>query len=332
MKNIILVLLLLISSSTADAQFKFSAKLRTIQPVEITLKNLNGEIIFSGVLKSGEVFEYNSPSFVKDYYSLFLGKTEIKVLLSNSHVVLKGFYTENSSASTNIKIEGTPDNDLLKEAIYLFKNTDRVVGWNWDVVKGKYEPIVLAALIFENQDFFRLKSSVLNEFMNDCSGDTSLRGSILISYIDKMHKNTTHFVEGNNIKNFSLPAINGELISLNQFKGKYILLDFWASWCGPCVKGVEILKPIYNDVNKEKIEFISVSLDDNKDKWKQAMEKLKIPWISLWDSSGFKKTAFKEELGFDQIPFMLIISPDGKIVSRKIGIESVKNEVNKYIK
>ena len=62
------------------------------------------------------------------------------------------------------------------------------------------------------------------------------------------------------------------------------------------------------------------------------MEKLKIPWISLWDSSGFKKTAFKEELGFDQIPFMLIISPDGKIVSRKIGIESVKNEVNKYIK
>lgn len=332
MKKIIFILLLLISSSTADAQFKFSAKLRTMNPVEITLKNLNGDIIFSGMLKSGQVFDYSSPEFVKDYYRLFLDKYEMKILLDKSHVVLKGFFTGDTANPANIQIEGVQYNDLLKEAAYLFKNADRVVGWNWDVVKGKFEPIVLAAIIFENQDFFRLKSSLLSDFMDSCSKDTTLSGSILIDYIDKMHKDTKHFVEGNNIKNFTLPNIDGDIISLNHFKGKYILLDFWASWCGPCIKGMEILKPLYNEVNKEKIEFISVSLDDNKDKWKQAMGKIEIPWISLLDTLGFKKTAFKEELGFDQIPFMLLISPDGKIVSRKIGVENIKNEVNKYIK
>ncbi len=332
MKRLIIFLLLFLSCGIAQAQFKFTAKIRILKPVEISLQDLNGNTIFSGTLKPGQPFEFTSPTFVKDYYKLNLGDFEMNILLDDSPVILKGFLADGTKNTTNIVVEGTPQNELLKEADYLFKNSDRKIGWSWDAVNGKYEPVVLAALIYDNYDFFRLRHPALKELIEQSAGDKDLQQSLLVTFIYDMLKKTEHFVEGNYVKDFSLQDKEGNIFNLSHFKGKYVLLDFWASWCGGCISEMHTLKPIYNEIKRDNLEFISISLDDNKEKWITALKKIDIPWLSLWDSDGFKKSTFKDQFGFNQIPFIALISPEGRILSRKIRGEEVKNEILKHIK
>ncbi|MBE7169447.1 MAG: AhpC/TSA family protein [Williamsia sp.] len=129
---------------------------------------------------------------------------------------------------------------------------------------------------------------------------------------------------GSMAKNFSTTTIDGKPLQLADFRGKWVLVDFWASWCVPCRKGNPHLKELYTQYKDKGFEVIGVS-DDDRDHaaWKQAVEKDGLPWkhvlrgLKYDPAKGFdRSTDISELYGIHTLPTQLLIDPTGKIVAR----------------
>lgn len=118
--------------------------------------------------------------------------------------------------------------------------------------------------------------------------------------------------KGETAPDFTLNDMEGKPVSLSDYSGKWIILDFWGSWCAPCLKGMPELKEIY-ETYSGKLEIIGVDCNDTKEAWRDAVSRLQLPWIQLFQSesdsvaSAYAVTAY---------PTKVIIDPEGKI--RKI--------------
>lgn len=107
---------------------------------------------------------------------------------------------------------------------------------------------------------------------------------------------------------------NGKTHKLSQYagKGKWVLLDFWASWCGPCQEEMPNVIDAYNKYHSKGFEIVGISLDEDKDEWLGAVEGWGMPWIQLSDLNGWKCKA-AQKYGIDGIPTSFLIGPDGVI-------------------
>jgi len=130
---------------------------------------------------------------------------------------------------------------------------------------------------------------------------------------------------GSIAKGFTTTDINGNKISLSDFKGKYVLLDFWASWCVPCRAGNPHLKELYAKYHDKGIEFIGVSDDDSKpEAWHKAVEKDGLPWRHVLRGFDMDKLMKNEpnpndisaKYGISSLPTKILIDRSGKIIGR----------------
>ncbi|MBQ7483679.1 MAG: TlpA family protein disulfide reductase, partial [Bacteroidaceae bacterium] len=121
--------------------------------------------------------------------------------------------------------------------------------------------------------------------------------------------------EGDVAPDFTLKSINGKNISLSSLRGKYVMLDFWGSWCGWCIKGIPDMKACYAK-HKDKLEILGIDCNDPVDRWKNAVAKHQLPWLNVRADEGsdiFTKYAIQ---GF---PTKIILSPEGKVVKAFVG-------------
>ncbi|MFI5131562.1 MAG: redoxin domain-containing protein [Chitinophagales bacterium] len=130
---------------------------------------------------------------------------------------------------------------------------------------------------------------------------------------------------GSLAKDFSAIDINGNKLTLSGFKGRYVLLDFWASWCVPCRKGNPHLKELYAKYKDKGIEFIGVSDDDRTpDAWKKAVEKDGLPWRHVLRGFDMDKrlkglaneSEIHDRFGIYSLPTKILIDPAGMIIGR----------------
>ncbi len=132
---------------------------------------------------------------------------------------------------------------------------------------------------------------------------------------------------------FTSKTPDGKEVSLNQFiKGKkLVLIDFWASWCGPCrIENPNVVK-LYNDFNGKGLDIIGVSLDKDKDKWVQAIEKDNLKWqqvsnLQYWDD------VIAKSYGVQAIPANYLIDEDGTILAKNLYGEELHNKVAELLK
>jgi peroxiredoxin len=118
----------------------------------------------------------------------------------------------------------------------------------------------------------------------------------------------------------------GEDISLASFKGKYVLIDFWASWCGPCrAENPNVVKS-YNKYKDKGFVILGVSLDQDSTKWKAAIEKDSLLWTQVSDLKGWQN-AVAVQYGIQAIPANFLLGPDGVIIAKDLRAEALEKKL-----
>lgn len=128
---------------------------------------------------------------------------------------------------------------------------------------------------------------------------------------DGLKKEKQSVLIGKKAKDFKLKDIQGKEISLSSFRGKYILLDFWGSWCLPCLKALPKLKEFY-EKNKNKVVVIGIGCHENEKRWRKAVEKNRLTWHNALAPKDHK---ILEDYLITNYPTQIFISPDGHILN-----------------
>ena len=124
-------------------------------------------------------------------------------------------------------------------------------------------------------------------------------------------------IEGKQAPDFSLKDKNGSIVTLSALKGKYIVLDFWGSWCGWCIKEFPSLKTYYEN-HKTEIEFVGIACNDNAEAWQNAIEKNQLTWTQLFNSDDNDVSIL---YGVKAFPTKIILDKDLKIIKRFVGTD-----------
>ena len=130
---------------------------------------------------------------------------------------------------------------------------------------------------------------------------------------------------------FSIKGMDGEDIELKNFAGKYILLDFWASWCGPCRNEMPNVVKLYKECKGKNFEIIGISLDQKPEPWKKAVKDLKMTWPQACDFQvWYGPVARKYNLS--AVPYTVLINPEGRIEALNLRGEELINTIKTLLK
>ncbi|WP_164126348.1 TlpA disulfide reductase family protein [Sphingobacterium luzhongxinii] len=124
--------------------------------------------------------------------------------------------------------------------------------------------------------------------------------------------------EGALVEDFTLQNEKGQQLSFSSLKGNYVLLDFWASWCGPCIEEFKTLKEVYAKYKgKVPFEILSISTDKSEAAWKNALKNQELPWVQMHDITGDGAIAVSR-FAVTALPTTFLIDPQGKIVAKNL--------------
>lgn len=111
---------------------------------------------------------------------------------------------------------------------------------------------------------------------------------------------------------FAIPDIDGNIHTMEDYRGKFVLLDFWAGWCQPCLEEFPHMRDIYNRYSRDELEIVAISNEVDSLVWVQDIKRFKNPWVQLYSGDGFDEKTFTAYKG-GGIPFYILVDPDGKI-------------------
>lgn len=134
---------------------------------------------------------------------------------------------------------------------------------------------------------------------------------------------------GKEAPDFSMPDITGKEVKLSSFRGKYVLVDFWASWCAPCRQENPNLVKAYQQFKDKNFTVLGVSLDrpGQKDKWIKAINDDKLAWTNISDLQ-FWNSPVVALYGFDGIPFNVLVDPQGKVIGQALRGPMLEQKLN----
>jgi thiol-disulfide isomerase/thioredoxin len=274
--------------------------------------------------------------------SFFIEPSEMNVVLPLNKfgdATFKGSKTQNEYAALQTKKQKIQERwkvvmDTLS-AVNKRSNVQFQELKNWVLQPYQAEMKDLDYAFFASHPQSPVTAYMLRFYVSSLSLDT------LQAYYDKLGKKLQQTNDGKDLaneiqklrggspgsmaKNFTATDINGKELSLGDFKGKYVLLDFWASWCVPCRAGNPHLKELYSRYKEKGIEFIGVSDDDrNHDAWHKAVEKDGLPWRHVLRGLDMEKRMnnepnekdISEKFGIHTLPTKILIDRSGKIIGR----------------
>ena len=332
MKLLISILFTLLTLSVS-AQFSLKGKLRTLRPLTIKVTDLAGNTIVECAVENAKEFKTSPVHIKKDLYNIHFGNYTEKMILSDSPLRLKGFLNENRPEESSIEFEGI---DLYLEYLDImdkFKTAGsrREVLQNFVNHDSTVDPVVRASLMYMNKIFFDLDYESAKQVLDMIPGDER-ESQVVKSLVDEV-ASRQKFALGQQAYNFTFVDLDGKKVSLTDFRGKFVLLDFSASWCGGCRAEAKKLVSIYDELKGDDLVIITVSLDNREKDWRRMVEEDKLPWISLWNSEGFtkgnKQNVIQSAYGFYQIPFIVLIGKDGKLIARDLRGEEIKEAIEK---
>jgi len=136
---------------------------------------------------------------------------------------------------------------------------------------------------------------------------------------------------GSTVAEFTQNDVNDKPVSISSFKGKYVLLDFWASWCGPCRKENPNVVKAYNRFKEKNFTILGISMDTDKNKWQQAIAADGLPWTHVSDLKGWSN-AVGQMFQVGSIPANFLLDPTGKIIASNLRGDDLERKLEEVLK
>jgi peroxiredoxin len=136
---------------------------------------------------------------------------------------------------------------------------------------------------------------------------------------------------GKELEDFSQADPSGKMVSLKSFRGKYVLVDFWASWCGPCRNENPNVVRAYKEFKDKGFTVLGVSLDRDKQKWLDAVAADGLTWTQVSDLKGWGNEV-AQKFGITSIPQNFLVDPDGKVVGKNLRGEALDQKLKSILK
>jgi peroxiredoxin len=195
-------------------------------------------------------------------------------------------------------------------------------------VKNNQESAVTPLLLYILYSFFQQPDPLFSRF--DQLGATA-KDSYYGRMVGNMVKELRIGEVGTEAIDFTQTDVNGNKISLSSFKGKYVLVDFWASWCGPCRVENPNLVAAYNKYKNKNFIVFGVSLDQDKERWLQAISKDGLTWSHVSDLKGWSNEVARL-YRISAIPRNFLVDPTGKIIAKDLRGEELNTKLAELIK
>ncbi|TGV03097.1 TlpA family protein disulfide reductase, partial [Flavivirga rizhaonensis] len=147
------------------------------------------------------------------------------------------------------------------------------------------------------------------------------------------HKKVKVIDVGSTVKDFSSKNLKGKEFKLSNVlkENKYVLVEFWASWCGPCRAEIPHMKKAYEHYNKKGFEIVSFSLDHERERWGGASEEEALPWVNVGDLKAYKSPVVKM-YGVQGIPRNFLVDRSGTILAKDLRQEKLDEKLKELLK
>lgn len=363
MKNLIIGLFLLLSSQAAVAQSSYKVTFEN----KSNNANLNVKTVY--LFSIEDKMAIDSAQCVNGVYTM-AGKAALPKLASvcasaNGYNVIAAFVLDdkeiNVTVDSAIRVKGSEVNDNMQsitKAIEDGGRAQRELQMKAAKYNGQIPDSVAKALdaewmaisdrqmkalkdgIIANKDnlipvyfIFNYMEVLGTDFIDNFLKDYKYKDDVLLTNVYKMIEGEKRKAQGVAFMDFEQPDMDGNMHKLSEYagKGNYVLVDFWASWCGPCRKEMPNLKKVYDRFHSKGFEIVGVSLDNNKKSWTDAVENMQMTWPQLSDLKAWKNSA-AQLYYIKSIPATLLIGPDGKIVASNLRGQELEKKLEEIFK